>query len=520
MSTGISRRGLLLGAAGLGAGLLSAAPAAAAGFDYTSRRSFDAFLAEFENSGAEGQPSDTNETGKLAWGQAYVLLALLRMYAFTKDKKYLRHFIHNADAVLDQRDCVRGVRDYRGVSGPVWRALGNYTAASTVLTDSAGTPLLQVRSAQSSVNTGASAEIVHSGGETDTSPFTLVLRPTRGVVSTIPHLNFDVASDRYVVRVVYHNVYNADTRWSVRDLRRDTSTAAGLPVAGRATLQPQPYAFAVHTGQLCRPLASFVRIVRGEPRLHNERIFREKAAHYLAAVVAAMAFHEHEYRYDPATGYGAYRWLKETPVPLDGSDVPLNQSNTLATTAAELYRATGATFFADRVVQLSAGMRASLAEKNDAYSWPYWPVYSGGYHGWQATGDLAADTSSYTQAIGAAKGAEDISHGALNVEFMLAACRTGLANTFTAADMRQLANTYTKNIVSGPTSAHFSVDGAGTAGPLYLEEVPRWIPVAEWNPDVYRHALAVTESLAFPPTFGYYVLSFAHCVIGAQRYDR
>jgi hypothetical protein len=514
---GISRRGLLLGAAGVGVGLSAAAPANAAGFDYTSRRSFDQFLAEFEASGVPGQPDDNNENGKLAWGQAYVLLALLRMYEFTKDKSYLRHFVRNADAVLDQRDCVRGVRDHRGVSGPVWRGMGNYTAASADLTDSHGKPLLQVRSAQGSVNTGASAEIVHSGGETDTSPFTLILRPTGGAVSTIPDLNFDVTSDRYVVRVIYHDVYNPDTRWSVRDLRPDRSATAGLPVAGRIALQPQPYVFAVHTGQLCRPLAAFIRIVHRDPRL---REYWRRAVHYLAAVEAAIAFHEREYHYDPATGHGTYRWLKETPIPLDGTDVPLNQSNTLGTTAAELYRVTGRKTFRDRVVQLSAGMRECLVSKNDTYSWGYWPVYSGVYRGWQPTGDPATDVSSYTQAIGAAKAAEDISHAALNLEFMLAACRTGLPETFTRTDLRRIANTYVKNVISGPTSAHLTIDGAGEAPPLYLEEVPRWIPVAEYDPEVYRHALAVTRYLAFPPTFGYYVLSFAHCVIGAGRYDR
>lgn len=507
----ISRRGLLIGAAGVG--LFAAAPASAAGFDYTSRRSFDQFLAEFEASGLPGQPDDNNENGKLAWGQAYVLLALLRMYDFTKDKSYLRHFVRNADGVLDQRDCVRGVRDFRGVSGPVWRGMGNYTAAVAVLTDSAGKPSLQVRSAQGSVNTGASVEIVHSGGET----FTLILRPTRGAASTVADVNFDVTSDRYVVRVVYDTVYNPDTRWSVRDMRPDTSSPVGLPVAGRTALQPQPYAFAVHTGQLCRPLAAFIRIVHRDPRL---REYWRKAVHYLAAIEAAMAFHEHEYRYDPVSGHGTYRWLKETPVPLDGSDVPLNQSNTLGATAAELYRVTGRKVFRDRVVQLSAGMRKCLVTKDDTYTWGYWPVYAAVYNGLRATGDPATDVSSYTQTIGAARAAEDISHAALNLEFMLAACRTGLPKTFTATDLRRVANTYVRNVISGPTSAHLTIDGAGDAPPLYLEEVPRWIPVAEYAPEIYRHSLAVTRFLAFPPTFGYYVLSFAHCVIGAGRYDR
>jgi hypothetical protein len=523
---GISRRGVLAGAAGLGVGLGvglgTSSPAAAATYDYTSRQSFDDFLTDFEASGSPGQATDNNENGYLAWGQAYVLLGLVRLYETTKDTGYLDHLIRNIDLVLAQRDQARGVSDYRGISGPVWRAIGNYTAATTTLKDKAGKALLQVRSAQGSVNTGSSVEVVHSGGETTTSPFTLILHPTRGDAVTVSNLNFDVKSSRYVFRVIYNTIYNTDTRWSVRDVRPSHTNAVGLPAAGRTTLQPSAYVFPVHTGQLCYPIASFVRLVYGDPALKANPQYKTKADAYLAEVEAAVAFHRREYWVN-ADGYGAYKWIKETPVPCDGSNQPQNQCNMLGATAAELYRATGSTAHRDQVIQLKTGMRASMTYANDAYYWPYWGIRSAVYNGFTATGYTTRDVSSYTQTIAASKQAEDLSHGALNLEFAVAAYRTGLPGieVFTTTDMQRLANTYLHNIASGTNSAHPNVDGSGgTAGPGVLDQIPRWIPVAEWNPAAYTHALAVTKAQALQPTQGSHVLGFAYCVLGASKYGK
>lgn len=512
---GISRRGLLAGAAGLGVGLGIGTPAFA--YDYTSPESFDSFLQAFEDGNYHGQPTENNEDGYLAWGQAYVLLALVRMYEATKDTKYLDHFVRNTDLVLAQRDQERGVSDYRGISGPVWRALSDYTAARATLKDRNGRNLLQVRSAQSSVNDAASVEVVHSGGETDTSPFTLVLRPARGTAVTVGNVNVNLNSDRYVFKVVYSSVYKTDTRWSVRDVRPDHSTAVGLPVAGITTLQPAAYAFPVHTGNICYPIAGFIRIVYGDPAL---AAYRSKADAYLAEVDAAIAFHRREYWVNNV-GYGAYKWIKETPVPADGSNQPQNQCNMLGATVAELYRATGSSAYAAQVGELKRGFRASFTYANDAYYWPYWGTRSAAYAGWSATGYTAQDVSSYTQTFTAAKQIEDISHAALNLEFAIAAYRTGLAapdSSFTTTDMQRLANTYLRYIANGATGAHLNINGTGTAGPGFIDQVPRWIPVAEWNHTVFTHALAVTKAQTFLPNTGSHVLGFAYCVYGARKF--
>jgi hypothetical protein len=514
---GITRRGLLAGAAGVGVGLgtasWTASPAQAATYDYTSRADFDRFLADFAASGAIGQPSDNNETGALAWGQAYVLLALVRMYETTNDTVYLDRLVENIDSVLEQRDQARGVADYRGVSGPVWRAMGNYTAATATLKNAAGHPLLQVRSAQGSVADHASVEV-----QAGTSPesFTLVLRPYNNPAVTLADVNFDTTSSQYFFKRVYLDVYNPTTRWSVRDLRPDHAVFGGLPLLGATTLQQAPFVFAVHTGQLTYPIASFVRIVYQNSALRRNPTYRAKANAYLAAVEDAIAFHSREYV--PGKN-GAYKWVKESPVPCDGSNQPLNQSNMLGATAAELFRATGSAGHRTRVRELGTMMRASMTVADNAYKWTYWPLYSAVYNGMSATGYLSRDISSYTQTIPASKGTEDISHGALNLEFMTAAYRTRLAGTFTTADMRRLAATYTHNIAVGSTEAHQNVDGSGTAT-SNLNQIPRWMPAAEWDPAVFTHALAVTRARAFQPVSGSYVAGFAYCVWGAHRFGK
>ncbi|MGI6685257.1 MAG: Ig-like domain-containing protein [Bacillota bacterium] len=72
-----------------------------------------------------------NENGALAWDESYVMRGYLEMYQATKDTKYLDKFIVHGDSVLKQRDSVRGVKDYRGLSLPAWRGGPRYTGNGT-----------------------------------------------------------------------------------------------------------------------------------------------------------------------------------------------------------------------------------------------------------------------------------------------------------------------------------------------------------------------------------------------------
>jgi hypothetical protein len=73
--------------------------------------------------GGEGYKGYNNETATLAWGESYIMMAYDAMYGATGDPYYLKKLADHADGVLQQRDDVRGVSDYRGVSAACWRDL-------------------------------------------------------------------------------------------------------------------------------------------------------------------------------------------------------------------------------------------------------------------------------------------------------------------------------------------------------------------------------------------------------------
>ncbi len=62
----------------------------------------------------------------LPWVETYIMRSYLIMYQATNDKSYIDAFVDHADSVLQRRDSVRKVKDYRGYSLPVWRN-GKYT---------------------------------------------------------------------------------------------------------------------------------------------------------------------------------------------------------------------------------------------------------------------------------------------------------------------------------------------------------------------------------------------------------
>ncbi|MFI6293956.1 hypothetical protein ACIBEJ_20380 [Nonomuraea sp. NPDC050790] len=499
----LSRRQFTLGALAAASGTalsgtaLSGTARAATALDYTTRETFDLFDRTFHGSGAAGQPSDTNEHGGLAWGQSYVLAGFIRMYEAYRDTHYLDRLIHNIDLVLAGRDSERGVTDHRGRSLPGWRAMAPYTVGLVTLKDAGGQELAEIRTALSYADNAVAT--VRAGSSADR--FTLEVRNNRtNVVATFTDLSLDPASPDHAVRRIL-DAYPTPTLVTARDLRN----APAMPVFGATPFVSQPVIFTVHTGMISYPMASFARLVLRSPRLRAVPKYRHKAVEYLKAARDAAAIHDDEWR-QTEDGLGYFVWNKGTPLAYDGAEQPTNQSLALGQTYAELAAATGDPFYADRARRMARTfLREVRADADDAYVWSYWPTFGRVYRGFGKDEGV----SEFTPSGGPARQIEDLSHGAIDVEFAAAVFRNGLF--YRGADMARFARTYSKNLVAPPgadgvATAYQRVDGTGsTTGAGQYLQAPRWMAVAQWDGAVFTHARAIYAGRAVQPQLGSYL---------------
>ncbi|MGW0805706.1 hypothetical protein [Nonomuraea sp. NPDC002799] len=513
----LSRRQFTTGALAMGAlapfaGSLTGTAQAAAGHDYTARATFDLFDQTFHASTSVGQPTDTNEAGGLAWGQSYVLAGFIRMYEAYKDTHYLDRLITNIDLVLAGRDSARGVTDYRGRSQPAWRAMAPYTVGTATLKAADGTPLLEVRSSLTYANDAVAT--VTAGTSEDR--FTLEVRNNKtNLVATFPDLSLDPSAADYAVRRIL-DAFPTPTKVTAKDLRPAPSGGA-VPALGATPLVSLPVVFTVHTGMITYPMASFAKIVLRDPRLAAVAKYRHKAIEYLKAARDAAAVHDDEWR-QTDDGYGYFVWNKGTPLGYDGTEQPSNQGLALGQTYAELAAATGDPFYRDRTRRMARMLTRELTvDADDAYVWTYWPAF-----GKAAQGFAKADgVSEYTPSSTPVRSIEDLSHGAIDVEFAAAAFRNKLA--FTGRDMARFARTYSKNLIAptgadGLPSAYVRVDGTGGAvTPGQYLQAPRWMAVAQWDDAVFTHSRSIYEARAVEPQYGSYLLSVAYLNWHARR---
>ncbi|WP_298330645.1 hypothetical protein [Haloactinopolyspora sp.] len=511
--------------AGLGA------PAhAAGGVDYLARRTFDDWDHEFHTAGGSGQPGEPNDdatatgSGALSWGQSYVLSGLIRMYEAYRDPYYLDRFVENADLVLSVRDSERGVTNYLGESLPAWRANHPYTVGAVELTDAQGRATLEVRMGRVYCDSGTVT--VRPAGSPGT--FNLhVVHEQSGSQQTFSDLSMDPASPNYVVRRLY-DAYPGAVLVTARDLRTSPDEA-GDPLEGQYAMSSLPGIFAVHTGMITYPMASFVRIVRASPTLRANPRYRAKAEEYLTAVRAAVAVHDREWR-ENDLGEGYYVWLKGSPQQWDGCEQPINQTLGLGQTIAELAIATGDQTYRHRAEAMARMFSGQLtADAGGAYLWHYWPTFGHLYRGYEKTGSPETDVSAYNpNMLSRATQYEDISHAAISVDFAVLAFRGHLG--FTGQHMARLARTFTQNVATtseGAATAWTRVDGTGGPSANYAHQAPRWAPIAWWDSEVHRHALAIYDHYLPTPEkigterngFGWLLGNIAHLQHYAQRRD-
>jgi hypothetical protein len=469
--------------------------------DPTSRELFDATDAALN--GGKGFAGRNNETGTLGWGGSYTMQAYLLMYMAHREAIYLDKLVTHIDAVLAQRDSVRGVSDYRGRSLPAWRAMYDYTCGSVMLKDAQGRDSLLVRTAVRPA--GDVSVTVDAGSKPGTFKLIATKNPDRNqdgpVVDVYDDLTLATVAQRLHDAFARVNETPAGARTM---LTAAPAAAAARPPApgGPVPLVAGPYIFAVHTGQITYPIAGFIRLVHDTPALHAQ--YKAKADAYLVAVEQALAVSDDEWREDEKTGEGWYVWAKGSPAAFDGAELPHNQYLAVGRTMIHL----AALPIGSREKYKSRATKMARTFKNDltldergAYVWPYFWSKGWGYRGWRESDDVSVYQPMMVHPkVGGHKNIEDTSHAHLDVDFARLAFENDLG-MFDETDMKRFAATFTRNVLTtnkagGPTTSS-NVNGTGSKGSADTIAAG-WMPLAKWDEGIFESVKEIYAGRTMP----------------------
>jgi hypothetical protein len=216
------------------------------------------------------------------------------------------------------------------------------------------------------------------------------------------------------------------------------------------------YVWAVHTGVIAVPMARFAAIVKSDPALAAR--WGGEAGRLLKVAQEAVGVHADEYREGPGAdeGYVYCPYLKK--------HLPLNMQNALAEAWLAIDDATRTQSYRPRITGLARFLKHRLRtmEEDGSYVWAYWPPLEG------------TETSF-----------EDISHAAINVDFMVRCFEHELV--FTREDLARLEKTLCRRVVAGDDRIYDTVGGTGTFN-KYRSAVLRWGRLT-------RHSPAARETL-------------------------
>lgn len=207
------------------------------------------------------------------------------------------------------------------------------------------------------------------------------------------------------------------------------------------------HVWAVHTGMLTYPMARFVRLVRQDPNLYS--VHGPRADRILAKVIESVSAHDSEW---------SGEWYVETAGPFKGRPLPHNQAHALGRSIVELWLITRDPKWRLRAEKLAENFQLTRTDRG-TFVWP----------------DLRDRPDAPV---------EDISHGAISVDFACLAARAGIV--FIGRDMLTLARTFTQKVYDGDSGFAWKVDGSGRAAEHGLEwTAGRWLDLSAWDPAVF-----------------------------------
>ncbi|MFF8195961.1 hypothetical protein ACF05L_35010 [Streptomyces bobili] len=420
-----------------------------------------------------------NETGVIGWGTSWRMQGYLLMAERTGRPAYCERLVELIDQVLRARDDVRGVSDFRGRSLPVWSSAHKFTAASAVLCDSDGRPALEVTVCPPHART-AKVTVAADGDRHFSVTVTGPGRP--GVEAR--GLSLAPLDERRADQVLYA-AYEQRTAVTARLLLSDRpGHGPRLLSPGTFGLKPAMVSLAAQTGMITYPMAGLARLARERPDAVPVSV-RRRVDGYLDAVDRALRVHDEQWG-TTDDGRGFYRWLPDEPVSFAGAELPTNEFLAMGRTAVQLAVVTGEARWRERAAAMARALHGDLAVTDGVAAWPYWPGFGRVFRGWEPTGSPKTDGSEVRPSYRAVTVPEDVTHALIDLDFLcLYHDAPGLPEVFTQADMRAVANTFTRNAVDrggrAPRLRH-DVGGKGRRGTDREQAyVAAWLPLRRWS---------------------------------------
>jgi len=259
---------------------------------------------------------------------------------------------------------------------------------------------------------------------------------------------------KYLASFVRH----ADRVVGNTDLKRGITDYGGRSVVGwnstHYSRNGERLVWLVHSGMITYPLARFAWLVDNCMVVS----YRSQALTYTDVAKSALAVFEKNWNYDASTGRGYYQFFADEPHSANSPNppvpLPFNQQLAAGRTLIMLHKVTGNNEYREKAEALARHFRSNLKGNKGPYIWTYW----------------------YGKGLDRSKTIEDISHGAIDLDFAILAYRSGIV--FNREDLSRFQETYEKNIHKSGTVAN-TVDGRGEG--RYKNAIGRWLELAEFS---------------------------------------
>lgn len=213
----------------------------------------------------------------------------------------------------------------------------------------------------------------------------------------------------------------------------------------------------MNNAMIIYPLARFAALVLNEEAL---KPFHNVALWYLSNVIETVDYFQPWYVVNEKGGYYLIQDAGFTDHP--GINAPFNWNAAMGKVLLGLYDATSQTAYLEQARALAKMLKAGLeVADNDSYRWHYW--FGEGYERF--------------------KSSEDVSHGALDVQFAVACHEHGIV--FAAEDIDRFANTLKKNVWNGQEFTS-SVWGTGNVNPSIADTGILWISLGDYDDEILR----------------------------------